>query len=338
MNINFRSISILWIIYFLLAFPSFYFVYKFGNPDFGTNDFFSYYKLYKDWDLDHVEAPFNMRLVSSFFVYLFNKIGFNYNTATAFDVFGLEKQVFFNAIFFNFLCVATTCIVIFATIRKFVSSFYPAFIGGLIYLFGFGTLFYEFMPITDAFSVLVFSMVFYLYLRKSYWIVFFLVLLILQREYVFLALGLISLIDYVKYKIKYHLQVLFVCIGCFLIYYVLRKTVFYTPRFDHQASADFFIDSLLTIKFPLVPYIKQTLMTLNIIFVYLIILLIKKVKKMPIDNFYFFKIILLFIQINVISFAAVFGNNTGRYFYILVPYVIFVLITEAYPLLKRLEN
>lgn len=338
MKLNFKSITVLWLIYFLLAFPSFYYVYKFGNPNFGTNDFFSYYKLYKDWDLDKIEAPFNMRLVSSFFVYVFNKIGFNYNTVTAFDMFGMDKQVYFNAVFFNYLCVTSTCVIIFITLQKFLEKVLLSFVGGAIYLFGFGTLFYEFMPITDAFSVLVFSIVFYLYLRQSYWIILWLVLLILQREYVFLALGFIGLIDYFKFKVKYYLHVLLICMVCFLIYYVLRKTLFYTPKFDYQASAGFFLESVFTPKFPLLTYVRQTSMTLNLVFVYLGILCVKRLMKLPIDKFHLLKISLLFFQINVISFAAVFGNNTGRYFYILVPYVIFVLIMESDSLLKRIES
>jgi hypothetical protein len=59
---------------------------------------------------------------------------------------------------------------------------------------------------------------------------------------------------------------------------------------------------------------------------------------MNIDAFDALKLFLLFVQINLISFAAVFGNNTGRYFYILVPLVIFCLVKEAKPLLKLNEQ
>jgi hypothetical protein len=328
MKLKLQSFSILWILFAILAFPSFYFVYKFGNPMYGTNDFFSYYKLYQNWDIQNVEAPFNMRLLSSFFVFLLNKIGLHYDTACAFDQFQLDKQVFFNAIFFNYLCITSTSVVLYYTIIKHLKSTMLAFISGLIYLLGFGTLFYEFMPITDALSILLFAIILYAYLEKSYWLIFPLLLLVMQREYVFLALGLVSLLDFWKYKLKYYLHILLSCIVCFTIYFILRKTIFYTPRFDYQASPAFFIDSLFKIKFPLIPYIKQTLMTLNIFIIYLLIVFYKKWKKLEIDQFNLLKLILLFLQINIISFVAVFGNNTGRYFYILIPLIIFQLMKE----------
>lgn len=319
----------LWIIYALLAFPSFYFVYKFGDPNFGTRDFFDYYKLYKDWDIDNVDAPFNMRLLSSFFVFLINKMGIYYNTYISFNQPPYDQHVFFSAIFFNYLCVASTCVVLYQLLNKHFGNNLLAFIGGLIYLFGFGTLFYELMPITDALSILIFAIVLYYYLQKSMWIIAPLLLLIIQREYIFLAFGLISFVDYFKFKTTYYLKVLLICILSFGIYYILRKTLFYTPKYDHQASTSYFLESIVSLKFPLWPYIKQTLMTLNITVLYVLVVAYKKYKKLAIDKHGFLVIILLFLQINIISFAAVFGNNTGRYFFILVPIVIYQLIKEC---------
>lgn len=330
-----KTFSRLWIIYALLTFPLFYFAYKYGTPDLGLRDFYDYYKLYSNWDIEHTDAPFNMRLVSSFFVYLFNKIGFHYDTATSFDKIQLSKQVFFNAIFFNYLCVTTTCVILYQIVKKHFSDILLAFISGLVYLLGFGTLFYEIMPITDAFSVMIFSLVLYGYLSKKYIIILPLVILILQREYIFLALGLVCVLDYWKYREGYYLRILLVCIACFGIYYVLRKTLLYTPKYDRQASPGYFLDSITHLKFPLLPYIKQTLMTLNLFILYIGVIVWKKFRKVEIDGFGLLKLVLLFAQINFISFAAVFGNNTGRYFYILVPLVIYELIKEVKPLIKQ---
>ena len=56
------------------------------------------------------------------------------------------------------------------------------------------------------------------------WFIF----LIFQREYIFLALMLIALCDYIKFKNNFFLHVLISSISAFIIYYVLRKTLFYT--------------------------------------------------------------------------------------------------------------
>ncbi len=327
-----------WIIYLFLAFPMFYFVYKYGTPDLGLKDFFDYYKLYNNWNFSEVDAPFNMRLVSTFLVYLFNKIGLHYDTAIAFDSSGLSKQVFFNAIFFNYLCIISTCTVIFMTVKKHIGKTIVSFSSGLLYLLGFGTLFYEFMPLTDAFSILIFAIIFYNYLAKNYYIIIFMLLLVLQREYVFLVMGLVALLDYWKKREKYYLHILFLSVICFAIYFILRKTMFYTPKYDHQASPLYFLESVFQIKFQILPYIKQTLMTLNIFIIYLIVVAYKKLKKLPIDTFSFLKLLILFIQINIISFAAVLGNNTGRYFYILIPMVIFYLTQETKALLDKADE
>ena len=100
-----------WVAYILLSFPLFYFAYKFCLPDFGGEDFFSYYHLYKNWDFSKVDCPFNMRLVSAFFIYIMNAMGLHYDTKIVFTYFhpDLDQQVFFNAICFNYLCVMGTC-------------------------------------------------------------------------------------------------------------------------------------------------------------------------------------------------------------------------------------
>lgn len=324
-----------WFIYFLLAFPLFYFVYKHGTADYGLKDFYSYYELYKNWDIDKIESPFNMRLVSSFFVYLFYKAGLHYDTLTAFDKTGLSREVFFCSVFFNYLCVVSTCSVLFHTILKIEKRILLAFAGGMIYLLGFGTLFYEIMPITDAFSVLIFTLILDAYLSKKYSIFIFMAILIVQREYVFLALGLLSLLDFWKFRNKYYLHVLLSTVLCFGIYYVLRKTIFYTPKYDYQASTGYFLKVFTELRFPLLPYFKQTFITLNLFIIYLLVLGWKKFRKLSIDKFALVKILLLFLQINFISFAAAFGNNTGRYFYILVPLIIIELVKESAPLLKE---
>lgn len=330
---NFKLFSKAWLLYALLAFPSFYFVYKYGTPDFGLRDFFDYYKLYKDWDIAAVDAPFNMRLLSSWFVHAFYNSGLHYDTAIAFDKFAdLDKRVFFSAVLFNYLCIITTCTVLFTTIKKYFEDNLLAFASGMIYLLGFGTLFYEFMPITDALSILLFAIALHFYFTKSYFIILPLIALILQREYIFLALGLVNVLDFWKYRQKYYLYVLLTCIICFATYFILRKTVFYTPLYDRQASPGFFLQSITRLQFPLGPYIRQTFLTLNLFIIYLLIVVYKKMKKMEIDTFGLLKLFLLFLQINFISFAAVFGNNTGRYFYILIPIVIFQLVKETKPL------
>src|ERR1043165_4427803 len=103
-------------VFLCLSFPLFYFVYKFGDPEPISHDFFQYYRLYLNWDVHNVVAPLNMRLVGPFIVHVFYKLNLYYDTDTAFDMYsgwGFLEQVYFNAVLFNWICVALTSVVIY---------------------------------------------------------------------------------------------------------------------------------------------------------------------------------------------------------------------------------
>ena len=341
-NLNFiKTRLIVFVVYFLLSFPSFYFVYKFGDPTIVAHDFFQYYRLYNNWDWADVNAPFNMRLISTFFVFLFNKLGLVYNTETVFDkyvAYGFDKGVYFNAILFNCLCVAATSTVIFQTIKKHLKDNLLAIASGMIYLLGFGTLFFELMPCTDAFSILLFATVWYAYLIKSQWIYLLLIAAIFQREYILMVMPLIALVDYFKTRDTYFVIVLLTGTISFLCFFWLRSTLFYTPALSFQTQPKALFYALTHSTFPIVPFIKQTLMTLNIFILYLFIIFYKWKNNMKFNSGAFVKFMLLFVQLIVVSFAAVLGNNAGRYFYILIPFVIFELAGEAQSLLIKPES
>ncbi len=328
---NGPAIVFLSFIYGLLAFPLFYFVYKFGDPEPLAHDFFQYYRLYKDWAIDNTNAPFNMRLVGSFIVHLFYQGGLHYDTITVFDKYqgwGFERDVFFCAVFFNYLCVVATGVYLFFILRRISSQPLLAFTGGLFYLLGFGTLFYELMPLTDACSVLLFTVTLHFYLRGSYYALIPLILLLFQREYVFLALGLMALMDYFPERKRYYLHVLFSCVVLMIGFIVLRKTIFYTSALDFQLSLSFVWKTMTGQPFPWLTYLKQLVMTLNIFIIYLAVVTYKWSRSLSIHRFELLKMVLLFLQVNLLSYAWALGTNVGRYFYIIVPVVIVSLVKE----------
>jgi hypothetical protein len=263
---------------------------------------------------------------------MFNKIGIYYETATAFDKYigyGFDKCVYFNAILFNYFCIVITSTLIFKTITDHLKNKVAGFIGGLIYLLGFGTIFYEMMPCTDAFSTLLFAWMFICYLNKSQWLFLLVVLSIFQREYLIMTMGLIALIDFIVKKDKYYLIVFVLSVLSFFIYFILRRTYFYTPALSFQTSPGTLVDGFTNVSFPILPFIRQTFMTLNIFILYLGVIAYKYYRGMLYDKNAFIKLTLLFVQIILISFAAVLGNNAGRYFYMLSPFIIFELVKEG---------
>jgi len=326
---NFIKLNgILIFFYTLFAFPLFYFVYKYSTPYFGLSDFFDYYKLYENMDIKNTDSPLNMRLVSSFFVYCMSKTGLFYNTPCAIDGEAFSKVIYFNAILFNFMCVVTTCLVIFHLVKSRGFSTLMSFTAGLSYLLGFGTIFFEITPITDAFAVLLFAIVLQLYYKKSHFILIPLVILIIQREYVFLALGFFAFIDYMKFKSRYTLQVFLYCLVCFIIHVILRKLFFETSRYAHHTNVNFILESITRLSFPILPFIRQVGMTLNIFIIYVFVVAYKHFKNISYDKHEFLKINLLFVQLLIIAFLLALGNNSGRYFYILTPLLIVQIVNE----------
>lgn len=326
---NLKSNALVTLLYACLCFPLFYFVYKYSTPFLGMIDFYDYYKLYENMDYKSADSPLNMRLVSSFFVYLLSRAGFFYDTACAIDGAPFSKMIYFNAVFFNYICVALTCTVIYNFLKKTGHSILMSFAAGTLYILGFGTIFFELIPSTDAMAVLLFAIILTLYHKKNNWVILPLIILILQREYLLLAMGLIALIDYVKYRNKYYLVVLSTTVVCFLIHVVLRKLIFETARYSHHTSVDFMMNAMSALQFPLLPFIKQFVMTLNIFVIYIFIILYKRFKKITFDKHEFIKIMLLLLQILALSFLLSLGNNFGRYFYILLPLIIIQIANEV---------
>lgn len=323
--------------YFLLSYPMFYYAYKFGVPDFGNIDFYDYYHLYKNWDFSKVRSPFNTRLVSSFFIYIFNKIGFFYNAEISYQHPGIDQKVFFNAIFFNYICLVFTAFTIYKMIVYFYKNKVFAWTIGLLVFLGFGSLFYSLNTLTESFSFLLFSLIYFLYLLKNKsWIFVLLIMAVIQREYIFFVIGLVSLIDLmVREEKRYYFIVFISSILFFFIYYILRKTVFYTTAHSDQLNISKLIENLFNPQFPIGPYIRQSLLNQNILILYFSVIIYKFLNKLNFNHINLLITLSFVLQANFISFAAILGNSCGRYFYITLPILLYYFSEEIYPLIYK---
>lgn len=327
-----KIFSAVFVSYILFSYPLFYFTYKYGSPDVGSQtDFYSYYQLYDKWDLSKVESPFNMRLVSTFVVHLLSKANFFYDTHIAYHHHNISQQIFFDALFVNYISVVLTCLIICYTIYHFYRNYFFAFGIGLLYLLGFGTIFFEITPLTDSFSVFLLATAFHCYLKKSKWIILFLFMSVLQREYTLLTIGLVAIIEYLflRSERKYNLTAFLFSILFFLIYFFLRTTYFYTPtRYSIQTNiySYFYISEII-------PYIRQSFMMQNLLFAYFIVIIYKKIAGKKINKLYFLITIGLLLQIVTMPFVG--GNNAGRIFYMTSPMILFYLASEIKPLLEK---
>ncbi len=332
---NKNNIAIL-LTYLLLAFPFFYFIYKFGVLLKGYDDANSYLILFRDLDPKGVPAPFNMRLISPILIHLLHGTGLFYITECAIDAFpAVDKSYYFSNIFFNFICVTLTCHSIFLTFSKLGFSKVLSFLSGVLYLLGFGTIFYMFMPGVDALSILLFTWLLFFYQKKSYWVLPFFIAFIFQREYYFLFFIILAILDYIKQgRIKYFIHIFLASLICWTVYFLLRKYVFYSPRWNFNTEPGSLLENIINMKLDLFTMFRQTIMTMNIYFIYILILVYKKINGFKIDSYHFYITIVLFVQITILSIATTAGNNNGRYFYLATPFFLFLILKELTPMIR----
>ena len=324
------------ILYILLAFPLFYFVYKFGVLLGGYEDAKSYLKLFDDLNSKEVPSPFNLRLLNSAIINLIHRSGLFYSTECAIDAFpSVDKTYFFSNILNNFICITLTSFSLFIVFIKLQFSRALSFLAGVLYLLGFGTIFYMMMPGVDSLSVLIFTWALYFYMKRKYAIIPLLLLLIFQREYYFLAFMLITLMDFFKNgRVKYYAHIFIVNAICWTIYFLLRKYVFFTHHWHYQTSGTNLMRALLEVNVDLVTMIRQSLMTMNIYFIYWLILIYKKTYGYKINSYYLYVVLLLILQITLLSIATTSGNNNGRYLYFSTPLLLYLILLEISPLIK----
>ncbi len=329
--------SIMCIGYILLSYPMFYYAYKFGYPKFGAADYYSYAILYKDWDFSKIESPYNLKLISCFCIYLMNKAGFYYDAQIVYTTIypQFDQHVFFNALFFNYICLVLTCILIYKLVLRFYNNEVYAFLFGLLYLLGFGTIFFALKPGSDSCAILLFGISFYYYLKKSYLLYLFLLLAVIQREYILIIYIVITVIDYWYDRRKYFIGIFITSCILFVIYYFIRKNWLYTPRYEYAMSMNSYMKAVTEPNLELLPFLKQTILVNNLLFVYLGVLILKKVKHLSINRNYLFNVLCVLFQGLAMSVLTHFGNNAGRYFYFAIPMLLFYMAVEAKPLLSN---
>ncbi len=333
-----RSILEIFIIV-LVSYPLFYSAYKFSVPSTqGLNDYDAYYHLYSNWDYNKVPSPFNIRIISSYGTFLITKLGYAYDTKINFEGTDKDKVVFFSALLFNYLSLVFTCFLVYKTVlNKFKNRFFSFGIG-LAYLFGFGTVFFAISPITDSLAGLFVAIILYCYLKKSYWIIVPLVLGIFQREYIFFIFGLLSTVKIIYDKsIKknaYYVAVFTICSACFILYFILRMTLFYTSDYAQQIQVETYLSHLIHPNVQVISYIKQSFFNQNQLIIYFILIFYKFIGEKEINKLHLLNTLFLYLQTHIISTMVQLGNNAGRIFYFTTPIIIYYIAVELYPIVK----
>ena len=329
------------LLFFVLSYGLFYYAYKFSSPKVqGLKDYTEYVKLYENWDYENVSSPFNSRLVSSYGIYLFNKAGFYYETDIAFTNDKVEKSVFFNGLLFNYIFIVLTGVLIFYFSWFNGIAFWSSLVGGILYIFSFSTMFFYLNPLTEALSAFLTALILLSLFKRNYWYLPILLIALFQREYIFFLIGLYAAFQIVFHKEAkgYFVNVLISTILFFVIYFILRKTLFYTPHHDEQVQFSNLISNVFSLNVSIAAYIKQAFLTQNIFVFYLLLVGYKKIKKMPIDISKLLLLLLLFLQMIVISLFAKLAQTIGRLFFLSAPLIVYFLLYELQPFMNMKKS
>lgn len=318
---------ILFVALVLITYPMFYFSYKFSDPALGMQDYFDYYNLYKDWDFKGTNSPFNTRIISSYIVHLLYSLGVGYETEIT-NAFG-EKNVYFSAILTSYLSVLVTSVYTFKIIWDKFKRLDLSIAAVFLFLFSFGTIFWSMGAGNDGFGIMLIAMGYYYYRKKSFWIVPLLVVSLFQREFVFVVFGALAFLDFImdKSNRKFYISTGVVSVLGMVAYMVLRNTLYDTGTHLDQVTASGFMGAFSHFHID-GAFIKQVVLTQNILFVYLSFLLVKYFIKEKVCKKSFIQVVFLIVVSFGIVFLGRLDTSGGRFIYMLYPIIIFHLISE----------
>jgi hypothetical protein len=314
----------------------FYYAYKFGSPIVsGQIDYFAYYKIYSTLEISGVDAPTNMRLISSFLVNLFYNSGLQYDIPIGYDVPSSEKAVYLASILVSFLASVLTSAIIDSYLKRKTENELIAFVGGSLFLFQYGTVFWGATGLADAFSTMLFALALVFYLNRSFWVLLFLALAIIQREVILIAFAALTFFDALyqawkskKYKIDYPTKVFFATLICFIGYIVLRDTVFYTERWAGHTDVSAYARIFNYPEFSLGQYLRGSILSQNVFILYLALLIFKRSNAFSFDTHRLWLVTGVFLSINLVCFLLIVLPQAGRYFFIASPMLVIFFAEE----------
>lgn len=330
-------------ILFLVSYGILYFSYKYYTPEQGGNDFFEYYQMYLNpLDFSQARAPFIYRQVSAVLTHLVYAAGIHYPNEIAFNNSNYSQQLFFSALFSNYIALLLTAIFVGLTIYKTKKSrsFLAPIFGGMLCFLAFMVQQTVITGLTEGWSWFLVILCFFGYQMKNFSIVAFaLILSLFQRETIPVAFGVIASIDWLirpdpsKQKQFFYLKVLICSLLVSVGYIILRKVLIPIEGHNYQLSLSNSIANLLDCFPPSKQLIMQGALSQNIYFVFLgavLTILVLRYQSSP-KQFWkgylvstlkatgFFQLTCALIVLDIIGLAAGIGNNIGRIGSVLTP-------------------
>ena len=331
--------------YILVGFPIFYFTYKFVSPEIsGQMDYYAYYIMYKDFTIQGVDAPTNMRLISSFIVHLFFKTGIYYPVPISFQNADYLPEVYFASVITSWISAVITCFLIQKLVYKYSNNTLLSILIGSAYLLQYGTIIWGSGGLADGFSTMFFCVLLYFWkIGKMRWFVLLLPLAIFQREIILMAFGITFFADLIyklvmKKKTRISLLLLVYSILLFAVYVIFRETIFFTPKYSGYVSSSFYSNMFNNENLSLSKFFRGVILSQNIFIILSIILGYSIFKRIKVNYIEVTHVYTNFIGIIFVCFVLMVLPEAGRYFYISSPYLIYLLGVQIHHILIHYEQ
>ena len=343
-----EKIGLLFLI-ILITYGTFYYTYKFSNPNLGNNDYYNYRVMVeKPLDFNATQSPFIYRQFTTLISSAILKSGIYYKTKITYICNESEQKIYFSLLLTNYLgLIFTNLLIIYLSFYLYkIRSFFKIMFFVFLNITTFNYIFNGLAPLSEGWSYFFNLFLFYLYKRNL--IIPFIIVIcisIIQKEIIsvfFSVLTILSLlINYINNKkIDFNiLKFAMVSIFAFILYIILRKYILIINGNENQLNINAWINKLqnLCTSFD-IQYFKQGFMTNGIIFIYILIYKISY-KEFKINS----DIIILLSSIFFIYIFGIFtsiGNNIGRIIASFTPILIITLFAsfEDFLLYKNEED
>lgn len=323
-------------LYFLLAYPIFYFVYKYGDVRInGLNDYLEYYKLYKDFSIFEMDNAYLPRIFSAFLVFALSKLGLYYDVVIAQQLEGYDQSVYFNAILINFIGAIGTSLVLQKIAYNHTKNFLISHIPGILYFLSYGILAWGAYALIDGFATFLFVIAYYFYTKKTPWIYSVLFLSVFQRDLILVSIGAIAFFDSLKsyFELKnikiFSISVFFSSVIFFILIFILKITIFKTESIYYSNSLSDYLNIFYQPRYTHGTFLRAIFFSQNMLLIYVLVSIWFRLNfYRALNNLNLLRILFVIGIITAMSFMVKVPLEIGRYSSIFLPLIPLFLVLD----------
>jgi hypothetical protein len=334
---NFRNLSLYFIILSFVTYGQFYHQYKFSDPNLGNNDYFNYKEMIiKPLSIDATGSPFVYRQFTTLVSKVIYDLGIFYDSKIVFTSNNDEKRVYFSILLSNFigifLCLFS--LIFFLTKYYHLKSVEIIFFPILLITSSFGYIFSGLSVLTEGWTYF-FNLLIFLFFIHGRYLPFLIISIIsiLNKEIsviyitMFIFFNIIHDLFFAKKINISRIKYISTSLLSFLLYTFIRKIVLPTSGHEGQLEPTSWIENLTNFSLN-TSFIFQGILSVGV-FGILILLSIysHKIRDFYNDK-YLFGITFTIFSLYILGLMTGIGNNIGRIVSSISPIISFLIVIK----------